>query len=379
MGLLRRSERLEPRTVDLRGGGDQEATTRETRGPEPRSWHGPAATLEAGGEWEGRGLPSHRGGGDRPSGDRGGCNGSLKISRKLPVHPLGGPVQSATKVTDGAGSAVAGSIPTEIPREEGHSPSSPSWPWSPRSPRAPAAAPAPAQPAYSAPSTTYAPSQPAPSRTAPAAPRPRAAAAAAVPAAAARAAPDCPTGRPPARRRLSSPGTDSASAVLRTAAGGVGPSFSWDTRRRRDLERPVPHPVVSGRSPPRLGDEDPARRAEAARTLTRLGDAARFGAPRARGGARRSRSSWCGPWRRRRSAGRANRRPRWRSARWSACSRTPWRRFGSGPSTALGRMPVAARDALSSVERRVEDEDQAVRGAAARATARLRAAPPTDA
>jgi HEAT repeat protein len=123
-----------------------------------------------------------------------------------------------------------------------------------------------------------------------------------------------------------------------------------------------------------LADEDPARRAEAARTLTRLGTA---GAPaldalvealadpiflvRAMAAAAIGRQGA--------AAADAALGPLVRLLE----DPVPPVRFWAVDS--LGRMADAARAALPSIERRMEDEDQAVRGAAARALARIRAAP----
>lgn len=121
-----------------------------------------------------------------------------------------------------------------------------------------------------------------------------------------------------------------------------------------------------------LSDEDPARRAEAARTLTRLGTAA---APalaalvealadpiflvRAMAAAAIGRQGEAAS-----------------SVALGALVRLledPIAPVRFWAVDALGRMPTAAHAVLGAIEGRKDDEDQAVRGAAARAAARIHA------
>ena len=127
-----------------------------------------------------------------------------------------------------------------------------------------------------------------------------------------------------------------------------------------------------------LRDEDPARRAEAARTLTRLGEA---GAP--------ALAALVG------ALGDPIFLVRAMAAAAIGRQGEPASSAALGPLVelledavapvrfwavdALGRMPHAVRGTLESIERRMDDEDQAVRGAAARAAARVRAAYAGDA
>lgn len=142
----------------------------------------------------------------------------------------------------------------------------------------------------------------------------------------------------------------------------------------------TPSPLSDTPPPPRvgdleaqLGDEDPALRAEAARRLGRLGEDA---AP-ALGALVEALDD-----------------PVFlvRALAASAIGRQgePAAELALGPLVrllddpiapvrfwaidALGRLPVAARPARSAVEQRLDDEDQAVRAAAVRTVARLRAA-----
>jgi len=121
-----------------------------------------------------------------------------------------------------------------------------------------------------------------------------------------------------------------------------------------------------------LRDEDPARRAEAARTLTRLGEAAAPALDVLVG-------ALADPIFLVRAMAAAAIGRQGEPA--SDVALAPLVRLLADPVApvrfwavdALGRMPAAAQSALASIESRMEDEDQAVRGAAARAAARIHA------
>ena len=127
-----------------------------------------------------------------------------------------------------------------------------------------------------------------------------------------------------------------------------------------------------------LSDEEPARRAEAARTLTRLGAAAAPALEALVG-------ALADPVFLVRAMAAAAIGRQGEAASYAALD--PLVQLLEDPVApvrfwavdALGRMPGAAHGALASIERRLDDEDQAVRGAATRAAARVRAAYARDA